>query len=110
MELVAPRVVSRRSPNWDGVQVSALSTWAVAGGLVLYLALNGGGYDLVVRSHVSILIWWLIVLGAVSGLLPAARLSRAAWCGLGLFGAFAVWTALATTWSLSSERSLIEVA
>jgi len=77
--------------------------------LVLYLALRGGGFDLVVRSEVAIAIWWVLVLGAVAGLLPRARIGRVGWLGLGLLAAFAVWTALGIGWSESAERSAAEL-
>jgi hypothetical protein len=92
------------------INTNAVAIWALAGGLVLYLAVEGGGYDLVVRSQAGVVVWWLVLVGAVTGLLPAARISRVAWATLALFGAFVLWTALATTWSLSSELSLAEVS
>ena len=88
------------------IDPAAISTWALVGGLVLYLGIDGGGYDIVVHSQVAIIVWWLVLLGATWGFLPVARTSRIAWAGLGLFGGFVAWTAIASTWSLSSERSL----
>jgi len=109
-EFAAARTFTGRSAVLRRVDTAALSTWILAGGLVLYLALDGGGYDLVVHSQVGIVIWWIVLIGAAWGVLPARRLTRAAWAGLALFGAFVVWTALATTWSLSSERSLDDLS
>jgi cytochrome c-type biogenesis protein CcmH/NrfG len=78
--------------------------------LVLYLALEGGGYDVVVRSEVGIGIWWIVLLGALVGVLPFGRpLGRTELVGLGLLLAFAAWTALGVSWSESSERSVEEV-
>ncbi len=88
----------------------AVAIWLLAGGLVLYLALDGGGYDVVVHSQVGIVVWWIVLVGAAWAILPAARLSRAAWAGLALFAAFVGWTAIASTWSLSSERSLQDLS
>ena len=51
-----------------------------------------------------------VLLGAVVGILPTARISRAGWVALGLLSAFAVWTALGITWSESAERSAAEAA
>jgi O-Antigen ligase len=111
MESVAATRSETRSPRaLRRVDLGAISTWALVGGIVLYLAIDGGGYDLVVRSQVGIVVWWFVLVGAALGLLPAARLSRTAWCGLALFGGFVAWTALASTWSLSSERSLAELS
>jgi hypothetical protein len=77
--------------------------------LVVYLALDGGGYDSLVYSQVGIAAWWLLVLGALVGVLPFARPRPAAWLGLGLLTAFCVWTALGIAWSESAERSVAEV-
>jgi O-antigen ligase len=78
--------------------------------LVLYLALQGGGYDVVVRGEVGIAIWWILLLGALVGALPVRALGRAELVGVGLLLAFAVWTALGISWSPSSERSVEEAA
>jgi hypothetical protein len=78
--------------------------------LVLYLALEGGGYDTIVRSQVGITVWWLVLIGALIGVLPMARPSRAAWLGLGLLTLFLAWTALSVIWTESSERTFEEVA
>jgi hypothetical protein len=110
MEWAAATAATKRSPGGVRISAQACSTWILAGGLVLYLALDGGGYDLVVRSQASIVVWWLVIVGAAWGLLPTGRLTTAAWSVLALFSAFVVWTALASTWSLSTERSLDEVS
>jgi len=78
--------------------------------LVLYLALEGGGYDAVVRSEIGIAVWWIVLLGALVGILPVARIAPAAWAGLGLLTAFAIWTGIGISWSESSERSVVELA
>jgi hypothetical protein len=107
MESVAGTRSATRSPRTlPRVDTNAISVWVLVCGIVLYLAVDGGGYDIVVRSQAGVVIWWAVLIGAALGLLPVARLSRAAWAGLGLFGGFVAWTALASTWSLSSERSL----
>ena len=77
--------------------------------LVVYLALAGGGYDVVVRSEVGVALWWIVLLGALVGVLPVRPLGRAEQVGLGLLLAFAAWTALGISWSDSSERSVEEV-
>jgi len=77
--------------------------------LVLYLALEGGGYDSVVRSEVGVAAWWLLVLGAILGLLPRCRPSRTGWILLALLAALTVWTGLGMIWSESAERSAQEL-
>jgi O-antigen ligase len=105
---VAPRTLS--SGAFRRLNGSALSVWALALALVLYLGIDGGGYDLVVRNQAGIVVWWVVLVGAAFGILPAGRIRRLAWSALAAFGAFVVWTALASTWSLSSERSLQELS
>jgi O-antigen ligase len=110
MESVATRSANRCPRVFPRVDVEAVSAWTLAGAIVFYLAVEGGGYDSVVRGQVGIVVWWIVLIGAAWGLLPATRFTRPAWGALALFGGFAAWTALASTWSLSSERSLQELA
>lgn len=106
MESVAAHQMSQFPALRRRIDYRAISIWLLAGGLVTYLAIDGGGYDIVVHSQVSIVVWWIVLLGAALGLFPASRLTRWAWGALALFGGFVVWTAIASTWSISSERSL----
>ncbi|HEY0344848.1 MAG TPA: hypothetical protein VGC59_09385, partial [Solirubrobacteraceae bacterium] len=69
----------------------ALAAWTLAFTLVAYLALRNGGYDTVVRSEVAVAVWWLVLLGALAGVLPA-RVGAAGWVAIGLLAAFAAWT------------------
>ena len=95
----------RRVREFD---VTAISAWSLAFVLVTYLALRGGGYDIVVRSEVGIAVWWLVLLGALAGILPT-RFGIQGWIPVGLLAAFAVWTGLATGWSSSAEQTVIEL-
>ncbi|HZV73355.1 MAG TPA: O-antigen ligase family protein [Conexibacter sp.] len=86
----------------------ALGAWTLAFALVAYLALRNGGYDTVVRSEVGVAVWWVVLLAALAGVLPA-RVGAAGWVAIGLLGAFAVWTGLAIGWSESAGRSVVEL-
>jgi hypothetical protein len=108
--IAASRPALRLSPTLRRVDPAAVSAWALAGAIVLYLAIDGGGYDLVVSSQVAIVLWWIVLVGAIWGLLPAARPSRLGWAGIAMFGGFGLWTAIASTWSLSSDLSLQELS
>jgi hypothetical protein len=110
METVATHSLTPWSRITARVDVRAAAVWLLAGGLVLYLAVDGGGYDLIVRNQAGVVVWWMVIVGAAAGVLPVGRLGSLAWAGLALFGAFAIWTALASTWSISSERSLQELS
>lgn len=109
-EFAAARALTRRKAGGSHIDAHALSVWGLAAGLVLYLALDGGGFDLVVHSQVGVVVWWIVLVAAAGGLLPARRLTHAAWAALALFGGFVAWTALATKWSQSSERSLQDLS
>jgi hypothetical protein len=96
--------------GWPELDARVGWIWGLTVGLVLYLGIDGGGYDLVVRSDAGVVVWWLVLLGAVAGIVPAARLSRTGWAALGAFGAFVVWSGISTSWALSPERSLDELS
>jgi O-antigen ligase len=110
LESVATHGVARLPRRVVRIDGTAAATWALAAGLVLYMGFQGGGYDVVISSQIGLILWWIVLIGAVWGLFPAARPSVAAWTAMGLFGGFVAWTALASTWSLSSERSLQDLA
>jgi O-antigen ligase len=86
----------------------AVSAWSLAFVLITYLALRGGGYDIVVRSEAAIAVWWIVLLGALSGILPT-RFGIQGWIPIGLLAAFAAWTGIAIGWSSSAEQSVIEL-
>jgi O-antigen ligase len=93
------------------VDFAALGFWLLAAVLVVYLALRNGGYGVVERSEVGIVVWWLVFVGAAAGVIPARRtLPRAALVILGLLAAFTAWTTLSLGWTESDERTAIEIA
>lgn len=115
MESVAKTGVTKtgvvfRPRSLPKVDVGVLGIWVLVGGLVIYLAFNGGGYSIVVHSQVAIVVWWAILAGAAWGVLPNATPSRVGFAALVLFGALVGWTAIASGWSLSSERSFADLS
>ena len=110
MELTTSRSVGLSLPRRIAARVDppALAAWALAFAVVLYLALSNGGYDTVVRAQVGIAVWWIVLLGALTGVLPM-RFGRAGWVAIGLLAGFAMWTGLAMGWSESAERTSIEL-
>jgi len=93
--------------------VATLGPWLAQAGLpfllIAYLGLRGGGYDAIVRGEIGIAAWWIVIVGAAAGILPIGRISRAGLVTLGIFAAFAAWTALGIGWSESAERSVAEL-
>src|SRR4051794_27765183 len=97
----AARTARLRLPTWSAPAVLA---WGLGFALVAYLAFSDGGYDTVVRNQVGVAVWWLVLVGAIAGVLPG-RIPRVGWVAIALLGAFVVWTALSTGWSESAEKS-----
>src|SRR5262245_10497138 len=107
--------IERRPLRVPGVGVVRLNpvdfaTWLVPAVLVVYLALSDGGYGIVERSEVGIAVWWIVLVGTLVVVLPAAGGTRAGRAMLIVLGAFAAWTALAMIWTESQERTSIEIA
>lgn len=103
-----PATLARSRRVLVRVHPPAITAWTLAFSVVAYLALSNGGYDTIVRSQVGVAVWWIVLLGALAGVLPA-RIGRAGWVAIGLLAGFALWTGLATGWSESAERSTIEL-
>ena len=102
-----------RRPRGDTprrLQVRRGAALVAAATLVLVLAFNGGGYDIVIRQQVGLAVWAAIAVGLGVGILPRARLTPAAWVAVGGFGALAALTLLAQTWTESDERTTEELA
>jgi hypothetical protein len=91
-------------------QARAAAGWFVPFAIVLYLALKNGGYDVTVRSEVGIAIWWVLLVGAVSGVITLSRIRDAGWILIAALTLLALWTAFGIAWSESADRSLVEVA
>src|SRR5688572_15160163 len=50
--------------------------FAGAAAIPTWLALHGGGFDLVDRHETALVVWWVIAAGFAIGVLPRARLDR----------------------------------
>jgi hypothetical protein len=74
----------------------------------VYLALSGGGYDIVARSEIGIALWWLVLLGALAGVLPRTRFTATAWAAALLLSGFLAWTWIAVGWSAGQEQTRAE--
>jgi hypothetical protein len=84
--------------------------FALTFGLTVFLALDGGGFDVVVRDQVGIVVWAAIAFGFLTGFFPRGRLSTGAWIALGGLGVLTGLTAVAHSWTESDEATTLELA
>ncbi len=77
-------------------------------GLIVGLALAGGGYELTARHIAGLAVWLLVVALLVLGTGTSAKLGRPLYWALGLIGGLALLSAVSSSWSGSVELSMIE--
>lgn len=100
-------LVAKIRADWDW---PAAASWALCFGLVVFLGLEGGGYDPLVHDQVGIAAWWALLATVAVGLLPRRRLGPAALGALGLLTAFALWIGLSLVWTESVEKTFTDFA
>ena len=104
-----PLPVMRPAPSRPGPVDTALAG-LVPFALIVYLAMQKGGFGVDAYSEIGLLAWWVVAVGLIGAALSLRRIGTAGWIGLGLLGAFTLWTALGIGWSQSAERSYVEAA
>lgn len=100
-------MVAKIRADWDW---AAAAAWALCFGLVLFLGLEGGGYDPLVHDQVGIAAWWALLATVAVGLLPRRRLGPVALGAIGLLTAFALWIGLSLIWTESVEKTFTDFA
>ncbi len=85
-------------------------SWLLGFALIVYLGLEGGGFDILVSGQVGIAVWWIFLLGFLVADLPRRRPGAAALALLGLLVLFVLWTALSLSWSESFEKTALDLA
>jgi hypothetical protein len=79
-------------------------------GVPLYLAVRGGGYDIVVRQEAGLVLWWFLAIGFLFGFLPRSRLDRSARLGLAAMALLVGWTLLGLSWTGNAQSTFAEAA
>lgn len=46
---------------------ASLGAWLLPFVLIIYLALNNGGYDVIERREPGMVVWWMVLVGPVVG-------------------------------------------
>lgn len=93
----------------DRIDFQGVAVWLLGFLLVVYLALNGGGYDSIMRNQLGIAVWWGVLLGLAVGALPLNRLRYGSWVGLALLAAYVAWVGLSSIWSTTPEGSVADL-
>jgi O-Antigen ligase len=91
------------------VDTQVVAVWLLGFGLVVYLALNGGGYEPVVRDQLGIAVWWGVLLGFLVGALPLNRLRYGSLLAFGFLFAYVGWVALSLIWTKTTAGTLEDV-
>jgi O-Antigen ligase len=84
--------------------------WALGFLLIVYLGLEGGGFDPLVTDQVGVAVWWVLLFAVAVGALPRRTPTTVALCALGLLASFAIWTALSLIWTESTEKTATDLA
>lgn len=84
--------------------------WALGFLLIVYLGLEGGGFDPLVTDQVGVAVWWVLLLAVAVGALPRRTPTTVAYTALGLLACFAAWTALSLIWTESTEKTATDLA
>lgn len=106
----------RQLPENESQAVRKRSVWreitafSIGVGIPLILALNGGGYDVVIRQQAGAVVWAGAALALIAGLLPAVRVSAAARGFLLPAAAFLAWCILSLLWTSDVEATGAEIA
>src|SRR3989440_9779670 len=102
------------SPPRDGpprrLLVRRATVFCIAAGLLSYLAIDGGAFDVVARQRLGLAVWGLVGLGLMVGLLPRARPQRVLLVPALFAVALVGWMLLSFAWTSSPERSSAELA
>jgi hypothetical protein len=93
-----------------GVDPGLLLTFLVSAAVVVAYALRGGAYDIVVRQEFGVAVWWVLLLGLATGVLPRATPQRMVVLPATGAVALVAVTALGLTYTESDERTVDELA
>jgi hypothetical protein len=77
-------------------------------GLIVGLALAGGGFDVSARHVAGLAVWLVVVAVLALGWAAGAKLGRPLYLSAGLIGALVLLSAISSLWSGSAELSVIE--
>ncbi len=77
-----------------------------AGAVVAAIGIHQGGYGLPTVGQIAIGGLWLLLIGAILGIIGRVRPRGSSAWALGLLGALLIWTVISVLWSDASERTI----
>jgi O-Antigen ligase len=101
---------AREPAQGAGFDWGALWPWGLGFGLVVYLGLEGGGFDPLVGDQVGVAVWWVLLFGVAVAALPRLRVSPLALGALAVLLGFVAWTGLSLGWTESVEKTAADLA
>jgi hypothetical protein len=90
--------------------VPPVGAFLAGGGPVVLLGFSNGGYEVATVAGYGVALWWLVLVGFLTGALPRPAPTTGGRVVLGSLLALAVWGAISLGWSADAERGLTEVA
>ncbi|HUZ14601.1 MAG TPA: O-antigen ligase family protein [Gaiellaceae bacterium] len=95
--------------NLDAAAVRNIAAGLAVAVAVFALSYANGGFDATTKAYAGITAWWLLGLGAATGMASARfgadRLTLAA---VGLLASFAVWVLISMRWASDAERAFAQ--
>jgi len=91
------------------LSLRGIGTVLVVAAVTFWLAYDNGTFTVPSRSAAGIVVWWAIVVGLATRMLPRSRPTRIAWV---VFGALCAYTAVATAsiaWGAAPEHAFDEL-
>jgi len=106
--VTTPRVLAPVFPR--GLDPGAICAWLLPVAVIAYLGVSNGGFGVLERSEVGIVLAECLLIGSAILALPVAGGTRAGRVSIAILLAFAAWTALSLLWTESPERTFTESA
>ncbi len=96
----------RRRPLLGRLPRRGIAITLGIGGALFLFAYNRGGYPIADRNLAAVIVWWVLLVGSLTGVWTLRRVPRAALAGAALLAALTALTGISAVWAGSSERAL----